>query len=100
MNLGSFKNVKKDLALNNLKWLICHKTKPDQTKSCQLHFPVFHSFCDKFYDFAGYFEYFEKVYYLVLRDHEISLFAVNLRYGYIFRLALLLLRNYYYYIII
>ena len=23
---------KKDLALNNLQWLICHKTKPNQTK--------------------------------------------------------------------
>ena len=22
---------KKDLALNNLQWLICHKTKPNQT---------------------------------------------------------------------
>ena len=22
----------KDLALNNLQWLICHKTKPNQTK--------------------------------------------------------------------
>ena len=24
---------KEDLALNNLQWLICHKTKPNQTKS-------------------------------------------------------------------
>ena len=42
MNSGSFKNVinkiiylmyvyKKDLALNNLQWLICHKMKPNQT---------------------------------------------------------------------
>ena len=23
---------KEDLAINNLKWLICHKTKPNQTK--------------------------------------------------------------------
>ena len=23
---------KKDLALNNLQWLICHQTKPNQTK--------------------------------------------------------------------
>ena len=23
---------KKDLTLNNLQWLICHKTKPNQTK--------------------------------------------------------------------
>ena len=23
---------KEDLALNNLQWLICHKTKPNQTK--------------------------------------------------------------------
>ena len=45
MNLGMFKNVmykmcleiiysicmyKKDLALNDLQWLICHKTKPNQ----------------------------------------------------------------------
>ncbi len=44
MNLGSFKNVinemciqiiyvylyKEDLALNNLQWLICLKTKPNQ----------------------------------------------------------------------
>ena len=44
---GSFKNViykicleiiyliymyKKELALNHLQWLICHKTKPNQTK--------------------------------------------------------------------
>ena len=47
MNSGSFKNViykmclqiiyliymyRKDLALNDLLWLICHKTKPNQTK--------------------------------------------------------------------
>ena len=25
--------IKKDLALNNLQWLICCKTKPNQTKS-------------------------------------------------------------------
>ena len=46
MSLGLFKNViyrmylkiidliymyKNDLALNNLQWLICHKTKPNQT---------------------------------------------------------------------
>ena len=24
---------KEDLALNDLQWLICHKTKPNQTKS-------------------------------------------------------------------
>ena len=24
---------KQDLALNNLQWLMCHKTKPNQTKS-------------------------------------------------------------------
>ena len=24
---------KEDVALNNLQWLICHKTKPNQTKS-------------------------------------------------------------------
>ena len=24
--------IKMDLALNNLQWLICHKTKPNQTK--------------------------------------------------------------------
>ena len=45
MSLGSFKNVinkmclqiiyliymyKEDLALNNLQWLICHKTQPNQ----------------------------------------------------------------------
>ena len=33
MNSGLLRNViykmcKKDLALNNLQWLICHKTKP------------------------------------------------------------------------
>ena len=27
---------KKDLALNNLQWLICHKTKPNQTKHVYL----------------------------------------------------------------
>ena len=47
MSSGSFKNViykicleiiylmymdKMDLALNNLQWLICHKTQPNQTK--------------------------------------------------------------------
>ena len=47
MSLGSFKNVinkicsqtvyliymyKEDLVLNNLQWLICHKTQPNQTK--------------------------------------------------------------------
>ena len=25
---------KKDLAFNNQQWLICHKTKPNQTKYC------------------------------------------------------------------
>ena len=32
---------KLDLALNNLEWLICHKTKPNQTKIVlgSLHFP-------------------------------------------------------------
>ena len=42
INSGSFKNVinklyvyksylyKEDLALNNLQWLICHKTQPNQ----------------------------------------------------------------------
>ena len=33
---------KKDLALNNLQWLICHKTKPSQAKS----FLVAFSFLD------------------------------------------------------
>ena len=28
---------KKDLALNNLQWLICHKTQPNQTKIHRLH---------------------------------------------------------------
>ena len=27
---------KEDLALNNLQWLICHKTKPDQTRYAAL----------------------------------------------------------------
>ena len=27
---------KEDLALNNLQWLICHKTKPNQTKPKQI----------------------------------------------------------------
>ena len=27
---------KNDLALNNLQWLICHKTKPNQTKPIYL----------------------------------------------------------------
>ena len=50
MSLGSFKNVinkmclqiiyliymyKKDLALNNLRRFICHKTKPNQTQPNQ-----------------------------------------------------------------
>ena len=25
---------KEDLALNNLQWLICHRTKPNQTEDC------------------------------------------------------------------
>ena len=25
---------KEDLALNNLHWLICHKTEPNQTRGC------------------------------------------------------------------
>ena len=25
---------KKDLALNNLQWLICHKTQPNQIRGC------------------------------------------------------------------
>ena len=27
---------KKDLALNNLQWLICHKTQPDQNERKQM----------------------------------------------------------------
>ena len=27
---------KKDLALNNLQWLICHKTQPNQTQPNQI----------------------------------------------------------------
>ena len=27
--------IKKDLALNNLQWLICHRIKPNQTKPNQ-----------------------------------------------------------------
>ena len=27
---------KENLALNNLQWLICHKTKPNQTKPNQI----------------------------------------------------------------
>ena len=27
---------KKDLALSNLQWLICHKTKPNQTRLCHV----------------------------------------------------------------
>ena len=30
-----FMSIKMDLALNNLQWLICHKTKPNQTKPNQ-----------------------------------------------------------------
>ena len=47
MNLSSFKDINKrclqiiyliytykhDLALNNVQWVICHKTKPNQTVS-------------------------------------------------------------------
>ena len=29
---------KQDLALNNLQWLICHKTQPNQTKSIMFTF--------------------------------------------------------------
>ena len=51
MSSGSFKNVickicleiiylihmyKKDLVVNNLQWLKCHKTKPNQTKPNQI----------------------------------------------------------------
>ena len=35
---------KKDLALNNLQWLICHKTKPNQTKQSELNFLSFKLF--------------------------------------------------------
>ena len=53
MNLGSFKNLinnvftnhiysifmnKEDLALNNLQWLICHKTKPNNIYECKILF--------------------------------------------------------------
>ena len=31
---------KNDLALNNLQWLICHKTKPEQTKTRSKGNPV------------------------------------------------------------
>ena len=31
-NIIMFSCIKMDLALNNLQWLICHKTKPNQTK--------------------------------------------------------------------
>ena len=58
MSSGSFKNVinkicleiiyviyryKKDLALNNLQWLICHKTKPNQTKLFSSCYKMFSS---------------------------------------------------------
>ena len=33
---------KVDLALNNLSWLMCHKTKPNQTKQITNSFPDFH----------------------------------------------------------
>ena len=54
MSSGSFKNLfhkicleiiyliymyKKDLALNNLQWLICHKTKPNPKQTKQHRFP-------------------------------------------------------------
>ena len=29
---------KKDLALNNLQWLICHKTQPNQTKHALMYY--------------------------------------------------------------
>ena len=33
-----------DLALNNLQWLICHKTKPNQTKPKIYTFPFVYSY--------------------------------------------------------
>ena len=30
--------VQKDLASNNLKWLICYKTEPNQTKSGKINY--------------------------------------------------------------
>ena len=32
---------KKDLVLNNLKWLICHKTKPNQTKQAHIYIYIY-----------------------------------------------------------
>ena len=32
---------KEDLALNNQQWLICHKTKPNQTKIPPLFYSLF-----------------------------------------------------------
>ena len=32
---------KEDLALNNLQWLVCHKTKPNQTKPNQITYYIY-----------------------------------------------------------
>ena len=36
VNKTTYIRIKMDLALSNLKWLTCHKTKPNQSKSSQI----------------------------------------------------------------
>ena len=52
---------KPDLALNNLQWLIWHKTEPNQCSSSQFHSLVFHGFLDKLYVFVKYLVRFESL---------------------------------------
>ena len=54
----------------------------------QLH-RFFNGFLDKLFDFFGYLVRFKTVYYSVLRDHIVFLFALNRCYSKIFRLVLL-----------
>ena len=46
--------------------------------------PVFHGFRDEFYDFFGYFVYFQTIDFPGLRDHIIGVFVIDPQYRYIF----------------
>ena len=62
MRSGSFRNIiekmcleiiyliymyKKDLALNNLQWLICHQTKPNKIFQLLISVKIFKDYFDK-----------------------------------------------------
>ena len=62
---------KKDLALNNLQWLICHKTKPNQTKVKEPCLP-----CDLFIAGGGIIGFMTFPRVLMLCEMQTALFRI------------------------